>query len=142
MDLQDRLQKLIELMGFNDFSINREEETRRFLVFINDDVVKKFLPQFVASLDYLIKLLCQKNNLPYFFIDVNNYRREREELIMELARATARKSAAEKKEIAMPPMNAYERRLVHLELAQRPDIKTESVGEGRNRYIIIKPLQF
>jgi len=61
-------------------------------------------------------------------------------LIVELAKAAARKSLAEKKEISLPPMNAYERRIVHLELSSRPDIKTESIGEGRERYIVIRPI--
>jgi predicted RNA-binding protein Jag len=37
-------------------------------------------------------------------------------------------------------MNSYERRIVHVELAIHPNVKTESVGEGRERYIVIKPL--
>jgi len=54
-------------------------------------------------------------------------------------KAAARKSLAEKKEISLPPMNAYERRLVHVELSSRPDIKTESAGEGGERHIVIMP---
>jgi len=139
--IQNTLQKLIELMGFEDFSVTYETDGKKFLIFINDDgVIKRTLPQFVADLDYLIKIVAQKNDCTAVFIDINNYRREREGLILELARAAARKSVAEKKEIPLPPMNAYERRLIHLELAQRPDLKTESIGEYKNRYVIIKPI--
>ncbi|MEK7193750.1 MAG: R3H domain-containing nucleic acid-binding protein [Patescibacteria group bacterium] len=140
--VHNTIKNLIELMGFEDFSINIESETRRLSIFINDnDDLKKFLPQFVNSLDCLVRIISQKDNAAAsVFIDINNYRREREGLILELTRAAARKSAAEKKEISLPPMNAYERRLIHLELSQRPDLKTESVGEGKERYVIIKPL--
>jgi len=148
--IHSTIKNLIELMGFEDFSVNFEPETRRFSIFINDgnSALKKFLPQFVNSLDYLIKVIAQKGSSLLnksegragVFVDINNYRRERENIILELARAAARKSAAEKKEISLPPMNAYERRLIHLELAQRPDLKTESVGEHKNRYVIIKPI--
>ena len=72
-------------------------------------------------------------------VDVNNYRKKREDLIVELGRAAARKAMAEKTKVALPPMNAYERRLVHVELSSRPDIKTESAGEGGERHIIIMP---
>ena len=37
-------------------------------------------------------------------------------------------------------MNSYERRLVHVELAIHPDVTTESIGAGKNRYVIIKPI--
>lgn len=136
------IKNLIELMGFEDFSVNFEPETRRLSIFINESgALSQHLPQFVNSLDYLIRIIVQKDNAAAgVFIDINNYRREREGLILELTRAAARKSAAEKKEISLPPMNAYERRLIHLELSQRPDLKTESIGEGKERYVIIKPL--
>ena len=74
------------------------------------------------------------------FIDVNNYRKEREKIIIELAKAAARKVAATQKEVSLPVMNAYERRLVHLELSSRPDVATESVGEAKERYVVVKPL--
>jgi len=38
-------------------------------------------------------------------------------------------------------MNGYERRLIHLELSSHPDVRTESVGKDKSRYIIIKPIQ-
>jgi predicted RNA-binding protein Jag len=139
-ELNDTLKKLIELMGFEDFSVNFEPETRRICVFINEgEALNRFLPQFVNGLDCVVRVMTQKDGAGVF-IDVNNYRRERESLIVELARAAARKSAAEKREISLPPMNAYERRLIHLELSQRPDLKTESNGEGKSRYVIIKPI--
>ena len=37
-------------------------------------------------------------------------------------------------------MNSYERRLVHTALAIHPDVTTESVGEGKERYVVIKPI--
>lgn len=139
--LQNKLQKLIELMGFKNFSITRDSESDRFLIFLNEgEGFKKFLPYFVADLDYLVKLIAKKNDLKSVFVDINNYRRERENLILELARASARKSIATKEEVSLPTMNAYERRLVHLELVNRPDINTESVGEGKERRVVIKPI--
>ena len=38
-------------------------------------------------------------------------------------------------------MNAYERRLVHVELAVHPDVRTESEGDGRERCVVIKPIE-
>ena len=140
--LQDKLKKLIELMGFTDFSVNYEAENNRFLVFINEgDFLKKLLPNFVTNLDYLVRLIADKiGGERTAFVDINNYRRERENLILELARAAARKAAATKEEIPLPAMNAYERRLIHLELSTHPDIKTESIGEGKERYIVVRPI--
>jgi len=142
-EIQNKLKQLIELMGFSDFSINYEEESSRLSIFISEEdfAFKKFLPTFVTSLDYLVKLIANKlKKTETVFVDINNYRQKRENLILELARAAGRKVAVTKQEVALPPMNSYERRLIHLELSSHPDVKTESVGEGKNRYIIIKPI--
>ena len=139
--IQEILKEMIESMGFEDFSINYDAEKRRLAAFVNDDIVSEtILPTLVNNLDYLMKLVVQKNNLEPVFIDINNYRKKREGLILEIAKATARKATAEKREIELPAMNAHERRLAHMELSSHPDVKTESIGEGKERRIIIKPI--
>ena len=140
--LHHNVQKLIELMGFSDFSVSYDPEGGRFSIFINDEgFLKNSLPDFVADLEHLVRLMARKTNEEKLaFVDVNNYRKERENLILELARAAARKAAASKQEVNLPTMNAYERRLVHLELASRPDIKTESIGERKERHVVVRPI--
>lgn len=129
-------------MGFGDFSISCDTEGSRFSIFVNEgEGFKKLLPLFVTNLDHLVKLMGQKQKgETTVFIDINNYRKEREGIILEIARGAARKAVATKEEVALPIMNAYERRLIHVELASRPDIKTESVGEGKGRYVVVKPI--
>ena len=39
----------------------------------------------------------------------------------------------------MEPMPADERRIIHLALADHPDVRTESIGEGENRKVVILP---
>lgn len=139
-NIQITVQKLLELAGFADFNIQADKENRRLAVFVNEgDWFKKILPNFVNDMDYIARLVAKKDALESVLIDVNNYRREREQIILELARAAARKSTINKTDVELPPMNGYERRLVHLELSTHPDVKTESVGEGKQRKIIIKP---
>jgi spoIIIJ-associated protein len=141
-EIKNKLNKIIGAMGFSDFSISLDEEGRRFLIFINQSEISSAQVASLASnLDYLIKLVGEKCGVAEsVFIDVNNYRKEREKLIIELAKAAARKAAATQGEVQLPVMNAYERRLVHLELSSRPDVATESVGESKNRYVVVKPL--
>jgi len=139
--IYQKLQTLINLMGFNDFSINTAEESKRLNIFINDvNFVSGQLSQFVSDLEYLIKMIAKKEGVDMVFIDINNHRKEREDLIIKLAKASAKKAVVTKSEIVLPPMNAFERRLVHAELAVNPDIKTESTGEGKERRVVIKPI--
>lgn len=72
--------------------------------------------------------------------DVNQYRAVKNEGLREIARKAAREAALKKKPVRLAPMNAYERRIVHAELALRPDVMTESAGEDPNRMVVVKPL--
>lgn len=74
-----------------------------------------------------------------FLIDINDYQRKRIEEIKERARMSAQRVRYFKKEVIMPPMSAYERRIIHMSLAEDPDVVTESMGEGESRRIVIKP---
>lgn len=140
---QEQVTTLLSLMGFKDFSITYDSHSNRLSVFLGEEELpKKFIPLLMSNLDHLLRLIEKKGEGEHaVFIDVNNYRKERENLIVELARGAARKAVASKKEVVLPIMNAYERRLIHVELASRPDIKTESLGEGKGRYVVVKPIE-
>ena len=138
--LKQTVEQMLKPSGL-DFSVDVDAEGRRVNIFIHDeDVIARFLPRLMQDLDHVVRLMAKKMQLERVIVDVNNYKRERERLIGELAKAAARKALLEKKEVSLPAMNAYERRLVHVELATRPDIKTESIGEGEARQVIVKPL--
>lgn len=135
------IQKMITLMGFSDYSVSLEEESNKLTIFINEgDWFKKWLPKVINDFSQLSRTLTTKAKLPHLFIDINNYRKERENIIAELARAAARKTVVTKSAVTLPAMNSYERRLIHTELATRPDIATESEGEGKERRVVIRPL--
>ncbi len=73
-------------------------------------------------------------------VDINNYRWEMEERLREIARRSAKEATFGRKPVKLPAMNAYERRIVHAELALRPDVHTESEGQDPNRCVVVKPL--
>ena len=72
-------------------------------------------------------------------LDINGYKKQKEEYLKDLAKEAADKVAITKEEKVLSPMSAYERRIVHAELSQRIDVLTESQGEGFDRHIVIKP---
>lgn len=142
MDWETLTKNLVELMGFRDYRIEIKAAEKRGSLFIYNDehMLKENLPSIVESINHLFQMIAKKNEVELIFLDVNNYRLERENLIAELARAAAKKAMGTKTEISLPAMNSYERRLVHMELAIHPEVTTESTGEGKERYVIIRPL--
>lgn len=75
----------------------------------------------------------------YLNLDINDYKKKKIEYLKDLARDLADEVGLTKKEKILSPMSSYERRVIHLELANRQDVITESEGEGPNRRLVIKP---
>lgn len=133
--------KIVGYLSLRNASVDVDEVGRRIGITTDEDEwFSKQVPDLVSELKYLATLYARKANEPAFIVDVNNYRKDREKLILDIAHAAAQKVLVTKAEVRLPAMNAYERRLVHVELAMRPDVKTESIGEGKDRAIIIRPL--
>ncbi len=140
-NIEQVVEDLIARMGFRDFSVSHHEETRRVSIFINDGpFLEKHLPSFVQDMDFILKLILKKRNAEFVFVDINSHKKKREELIAKLAKAAAKKAATTGSTIELPPMNAYERRIIHTELAIHPDLRTESEGEGKHRRVVIYPI--
>lgn len=134
------IKKVLEGLGFKSFRVDIDQEFRHGTIIIDDiaPLSKETVARFVEDINHLVQLVAKKNNTQPVFFDINNYRRERENLISELARAAAQKVMATKDALSLPPMNSYERRLVHTALAHHPEVVTESLGVGKNRYVVVK----
>lgn len=140
-ELHTKIHEMVSLMGFSDFKVDADEEFRKITIFINDSMVgRESLPVLVLNFERIARLMAKKMDHPPVIVDVNHYKKERENLIIKLARAAARKAAATGEEIPLPAMNAYERRIVHTELSVRPDVETESSGEKRDRHVVVRPI--
>ena len=76
---------------------------------------------------------------PFFLdLDINDYKKKKAEYLTEMAVSLANDVALDGRERELPAMLAMERRVVHMALAGRTDVVTESVGEEPERRIIIK----
>jgi spoIIIJ-associated protein len=72
-------------------------------------------------------------------IDVEGYKQRRYEDLQVLAANVANQVKARGSSIRLEPMSAYERRIIHLTLANDTDVKTESTGEGNLRRVVVSP---
>ena len=95
----------------------------------------------LSALEYLIKRLIYKKygEEVKFTLDINDYRMRRLEDLKQDVKAAAKEVRIYKKEVPLRPMSSFERRIVHLLLAEYPDIATESIGQEPYRKVIIKP---
>ena len=95
----------------------------------------------LASLQYLVNLMLARRiqRRVMVGIDVGGYRRRREETLRNLANRLADRVRATGQSITMEPMPPAERRIVHITLADSPDVLTVSIGEGDSRKVAITP---
>lgn len=93
----------------------------------------------LAALQYLVNLMVSrkfKERAP-FGVDVDGYRRRREESLLGLAFRIAERVRSSGRTMTLEPMPPNERRIVHLALSKDPTVVTESVGEGESRKVAI-----
>ena len=97
--------------------------------------------QTLFEIQHLLKAILRRKILENFYIDldINDYKKKKIEYLKELARSIADEVSLTKKERVLSPMPAYERRIIHLEIAERKDVTTESIGQEPERRIVIKP---
>ena len=70
-------------------------------------------------------------------VDVGGYREEQEERLREIAQKVCERVRFENQPVEMRPMTAFERRIIHTAVTEMNDMKSESVGEGIDRRVVI-----
>lgn len=97
--------------------------------------------ELLKSLGYILELYVKRecNEKVRIYIDVNSYKAKRREKLGRLAKKVAQKVTEEHKRMRLKPMKAYERKAVHVALADFPGVRTRSVGKGLSRRVIIEP---
>lgn len=92
------------------------------------------------SIQYLTSLVVNRetDNYVKVIVDVENYRKKREETLIALASRLSEKVLRFKKPVILEPMNPYERRIIHASLQDNKYVETYSTGEDPNRKVVIK----
>ena len=97
--------------------------------------------QTLSCLQYIVRLIVGHQTKAWLpiTIDVEGYKRRRYDALRALAWRMAEQVKARGVPFALEPMVAYERRVIHLALADHPDVTTQSSGEGEARKVVILP---
>ncbi len=93
------------------------------------------------ALQYLVNLVANRHleKRIRFILDVEGYRKRREETLHRLAFRLAEKAKHKGRDVVLEPMNPHERRMIHTALQEHSDVYTYSEGEEPYRKIVIAP---
>ena len=121
-----------------------EDGTRRITIVGEDaSVLIGHHGDTLDALQYLANLASARKNIngerdkSRVTIDIEGYRKKREETLRALARRMAAKALRNKRSVMLEPMSAYERRIIHSEIQNIEGVSTNSIGSDNNRKIVI-----
>lgn len=93
----------------------------------------------LRALNTLVRMIAEKRGVTErFTLDVNNFQHDAVVSLQSTAKMLAERARSLKYDVELNPMRPFERMIVHAALSGEPHIKTESIGEGRDRRIVIK----
>jgi spoIIIJ-associated protein len=95
----------------------------------------------LAALQYLVNLMISKQmeESKRVIIDVSGWRQSKEEELAHRARSWASQVVESGQPMELDPMPSWQRRIVHLTIEGTPGVKSESLGEGLERHLVISP---
>ena len=142
------LEKLLVLMGVEG-SITSQVETvtegtPSVTVNIHGDDLGILIGrrgQTLSSLQYLVRLMVNlqtKSRAP-IIVDIEDYKQRRYRVLEDFARQIAEQVKAQDISFTFDPMSSFEQRIIHITLADDPEVTTKSVGSGKERQVIVLP---
>jgi spoIIIJ-associated protein len=96
--------------------------------------------QALSALQYLLRLIVAEKLKKWVSVnvDVDWYKKRHYEALRKLALRLAEQVVRRKRPVTMEPMPPDERRIIHITLANLPDVNTQSTGEGEGRCVVIQ----
>ena len=147
-DVLERLLTLMEVAGSivpqDQPIVEGEEATTAIVLNIKGEDLGILIGrrgQTLACLQYMVRLIVGHQTKAWvpIVIDIEGYKQRRYQALQIFARRMAEQVKAKEEPFTLEPMSAYERRIIHLALADHPDVITESIGEGEARKVVILP---
>lgn len=144
--IKQQIEKFLSLMGIAAL-VSIEDRAGRLVFNIHTEDSSMLIGQYGANLvalQHLIRLVVRRQLSPEeqtglnFIVDVEDYRKSRDDFLIELAKQAAQRARETKTTLVLKPMSSYDRFVIHTQLAEFPDLTTESVGEEPERRVVIK----
>ena len=143
MNIEDKIKEFFHYMGWEAKVESRQEDATIFVDVWVDEPRSLIGNRGIAlhSLQRILRVILIKEFKKEVFLDldVNNYKKRKTEYLQEVAKEMADEAVLSQEAKVLPAMNAYERRIVHLELSGRGDVLTDSQGEEPDRCVVVKP---
>lgn len=141
--IKTTLFEILEFININPKVLIEDGVEETVTVTIEGDNLNFLIGYRGESLDALqtilnIMMYKKESNFPRVIVDINGYRKQRQEKIEQITKSFIDRVRFFRKEVEMPPMNPFERRFVHTFVSNYDDISSESIGEKSERRVVLK----
>ena len=138
------LQEILDKMGFMAQVYVAENIGDSISLDVKGDDISLIIGkegQTIDALQYIVNICANKGKEARLkiIVDAGGYRKKQEKRVERIAKEYADEVMVSGKEIKLPPMNARERRIVHMTIKEIKDVVSQSTGEGINRRVVISP---
>lgn len=139
-----KVKEYFDLLGITEeFEVQESDESVD--VIISSDDPGMIIGHHGDTLDALqltlaLVLAKESGDFKRVSLEVGDYKKNRSDYLKNLADQTKQRVLTEGREIFLPSLKPWERREVHMYLANDKEVLTESVGEGKERTLVVKPL--
>ncbi len=143
--IKEAAEKLLGLMGIGgEIAVSEDKGNETFLLDIKTEDSAILIGRHGDTIDSLQTILGQiafkKTDVWYrIIVDVDGYRDKQKESLVVMASEIAEQVKNTGQPQTIFDLTASQRRIMHMTLAENPDVLTESQGEGRERYLVVKP---
>lgn len=139
-DTTEELFKLLEIQGGVEVMQN-EDSIDIALDTPDSGIVIGRHGDILESLQLVLSIVISKKLGKFLRVslEVGDYKKNREEWLKNIAQDTKEQVVREGREITLPQLKPWERRIVHITLKDDEEVVSESVGEGRDRVLTIRP---
>ncbi len=141
--IKDTIQELFDLLGIEGaFTLEEKDDMIQVVLETQDTgIVIGHHGDILESLQ-LVLALCVSKKLGEFHrisLEVGDYKKNRTMYLESLAQTTRERVLEEGSEIVLPELKSWERRVVHLLFQEDKEVASESIGEGKDRVLVVKP---
>lgn len=140
---EEKIKEVFAQLGIEDsFEVTESEESIEVIVDSEDPgMIIGHHGDTLDSLQLMLSLLIAKDseNFKRVHLEVGDYKKNRSDYLKNLAEQTKERALSENREIFLPNLKPWERREVHMFLSEDQEVMSESVGEGKDRTLVVKP---
>lgn len=141
--IEQTITELMQMLGIDGtFEVSQQDEMINIVLETPDTgLVIGYHGEILESLQLITSLIVARKlgRFVRISVEVGDYKKNRSSYLEQLARETKEKVLAEGMEYSLPELKSWERRIVHMILQDDSEVVSESMGEGKERVLVIRP---